>query len=126
MQGNAGGRFALFLLGWGLIVYGLYATMCGLYVRVFPTKPRSSNPVAPLQHARHLWNARREKKLQQRAEMMRQTLGLEVSPSVFRGSHAPPPPPPPPHPPSRHVLHDSIRVHHVYTPTRRPACTIAF
>ena len=40
LEGTAGHRFILFLLGLGLVIYGLFATLCGVYTRAFPTKPR--------------------------------------------------------------------------------------
>ncbi|KAK9865211.1 hypothetical protein WJX84_004715 [Apatococcus fuscideae] len=40
LQGSVSHRIILFLLGLGLIIYGLFATLCGVYTRTFPTKPR--------------------------------------------------------------------------------------
>ena len=40
LQGTATHRFILFVLGLGLVIYGLFATLCGIHTRTFPTKPR--------------------------------------------------------------------------------------
>ncbi|KAK9867371.1 hypothetical protein WJX84_004468 [Apatococcus fuscideae] len=43
LQNGAGHRFILFFLGIGLVVYGLFAALCAVHSRAFPTKPRSDS-----------------------------------------------------------------------------------
>ena len=45
VQNTRGGKAGLFILGTGLIVYGLFATLNGLYVREFPTRVPSGVPM---------------------------------------------------------------------------------
>ena len=44
-QKSKGGKAGLFILGTGLIIYGLFATLNGLYVREFPTRVPSGVPM---------------------------------------------------------------------------------
>ena len=44
-QGSRTGRAGLFIIGTGLIIYGVFATLNGIWVREFPTRVPSGIPM---------------------------------------------------------------------------------